>query len=133
MTTAAPAEEPRAVFRLPRSAYLPVLLLALGVTVLVRSAAWLPVYLIPLAAALFVARRSTVIDADAITVRALFGARRMPWAKVRGLLVDDRGNVSAALTDATSVRLAYVRARHLPVLSAVSGNRIPELPARSDQ
>lgn len=126
--TAAPAPgPPTAVFRLPRSAYLPVLFLGLGVTVLVRSPAWTPVYLIPLAAAFFVARRSTVVDAEAVTVRALFGTRRMPWTRIRGLLVDERGNISAALTDSTAVRLPYVRARHLPVVAQVSGDRLPAI------
>lgn len=121
----------RAVFRLPRSAYLPVLFLGFGVTVLVRSWAWTLVYLVPLLAAVFVARRATIVDARQITVRAVFGRERIAWDRVRGLLISTRGNVSVALDDRSAVRLPYVRARHLPVLSQVSGNRVPTIPARA--
>jgi Bacterial PH domain len=121
----------RAVFRLPRSAYLPVLFLGLGVTVLVSSPAWTAVYLVPLLAALFVARRATVVDARQITVRAVFGRERIAWSRVRGLLISERGHVSVALDDQSAVLLPYVRVRHLPVLSQVSGNLVPAIPKRS--
>ncbi len=128
MSAPAPAVV-RATFRLPRSAYLPVLFLGIGVTVLVSSWAWLPVYLLPLMVAVFVARRSTVVDADQITVRAIFGTVRVPWSRVRGLLIDERNHVSVALDDQSSVQLPYVRVRHLAVLSQVSGNLVPAIPA----
>jgi hypothetical protein len=121
----------RAVFRLPRSAYLPVLFLGFGVTVLVSSWAWTAVYLIPLLAAFFVARRATLVDTRAITVRAMFGRERIPWSRVRGLLISERGHVSVALDDQSAVLLPYVRARHLPVLSQMSGNLVPAIPARA--
>jgi hypothetical protein len=120
----------RAVFRLPRSAYLPVLFLGFGVTVLVSSWAWTAVYLVPLLGALFVARRATVVDARQISVRAMFGSERIPWTRVRGLLISERGHVSVALDDQSAVLLPYVRVRHLPVLSQVSGNLVPAIPAR---
>jgi hypothetical protein len=119
----------RAVFRLPRSAYLPVLFLGFGVSVLVSSWAWTVVYIVPLLAAVFVARRATVMDSEQITVRAIFGTRRLLWNDVRGLLISERGQVSVALDDQTAVRLPYVRLRHLPVLSQISGNRVPTIPA----
>ena len=119
----------RATFRLPRSAYLPVVFLGIGVTVLVSSWAWTAVYLVPLAAAVFVARRSTVVDAEQITVRAIFGTVRVPWTRVRGLLIDERKRVSLALDDQSSLELPYVRVRHLAVLSQVSGNLVPAIPA----
>ena len=121
----------RATFRLPRSAYLPVLFLGFGVTVLVSSWAWLPVYIVPLLAAVFVARRATVVDRDRITVRAIFGTERIPWSRVRGLLISERGQIAVALDDQSSVDLPYVRVRHLPVLSQVSGNLVPAIPPAS--
>ena len=99
-------------------------------TVLVSSWAWLAVYLLPLLVAVFVARRSTVIDAKQITVRAIFGTVRVPWSRVRGLLIDERNHVSVALDDQSSVELPYVRVRHLAVLSQVSGNLVPAIPAK---
>jgi Bacterial PH domain len=121
----------RAVFRLPRSAYLPVLFLTFGVTVLVSSWAWTAVYLVPLLAAFFVARRATLVDTREITVRAMFGHARIPWSRVRGLLISERGHVSVALDDQSAVLLPFVRVRHLPVLSQVSGNLVPAIPART--
>jgi hypothetical protein len=123
----------RAVFRLPRSAYLPVLFLGFGVTVLVSSWAWTLVYLLPLLAALFVARRATLVDTREITVRAMFGRERIPWSRVRGLLISERGHVSVALDDQSAVLLPFVRVRHLPVLSQVSGNMVPAIPARASK
>ena len=121
------ATDSRAVFRLPRSAYLAVLFLVFGVTVLVRGYAWLPVYLVPLGAAYFIARRATVLDGRGIEVRALLAARRVPWRDVAGLAVDDRGAVSASLVSGAVLRLPYVRVSHLPVLHALTGGRVPAI------
>ncbi len=102
-----------------------MLFLIFGVSVLVRGYAWLPVYLLPLAAALFIARRATVLDSEGIEVRALLASRRVPWSDVAGLAVDDRGAVAASLTSGSVLHLPFVRANHLPVLSGVTGGHIP--------
>jgi hypothetical protein len=118
-----------AVFRLPRSAYIAVLFFAFGVTALVWHPILLTLYVFPLLAAVFIARRSTVIDQKTITVRAIFGSRVIAWDDVRGLIVNARDGVSAALSDGTALRLPYVRVRHLAVLSEITGGVVPAVPA----
>jgi hypothetical protein len=113
------------VFRLPRSAYLAVLILAIGATALVQHPLAAFVYVVPLLAAAFIARTATIVDERGITVRALIGRRSMPWEKVRGLSVTGR-NVYAVIADA-AVRLPCVRVSDLAALSAASGGRLPQV------
>lgn len=115
-----------AVFRLPRSAYLVVLLLAFGATALVQHPILLLAYLIPIGAALFIARTATIVSADGITIHALLGSRRLAWDDVRGLSVTGR-NVYA-VTEGGGVRLPCVRISSLAAVSAASGGRLPEIP-----
>jgi hypothetical protein len=114
------------VFRLPRPAYLAVLFLALAVTALVQHPIFLVAYVVPILATGFIARTATIVDADGLTVRALFGSRHMRWDAVRGISVTGR-NVYA-VTDPGAVRLPCVRIRDLATVAAVSGGRLPELP-----
>jgi Bacterial PH domain len=110
--------------RLPGSAYLPVVLLAVCVTPMVQHPAALPVYLIPLAALAYVVRTATIAGPDGVIARAVFGSVHVPWEDVRGLSTDDRGRVYLARLDDTLVRLPCTRARHLPLLALVSGGRL---------
>jgi hypothetical protein len=114
------------VFRLPRSAYLAVLFLVLCATPLVQHPLASFVYVIPVAAAVFIARTATIVDDQGITVRALVGHRTLPWAELRGLSVTGRSVY--AVTDAGAVRLPCVRLADLAALSAASGGRLPQLP-----
>ena len=116
----------RAVFRLPRPAYLAVLFLALAVTALVQHPVFLVAYVVPILAIAFIARTATIVDGDGITVRAVFGSRHMRWDTVRGISVTGR-NVYA-VTDLGAVRLPCVRIRDLARVAAASGGRLPELP-----
>ena len=114
------------VFRLPRSAYLAVLILALCVTPVVQHPIAALVYLVPIGAVVFIARTATIVDGNAITMRALFGRTSLPWGEVRGLSVTKR-NVYAVTADA-AVRLPCVRVSDLAALSAASGSHVPQLP-----
>lgn len=145
-----PGAQPEArTFRLPRSAYLVVVILLFCVAPLAmaggathgaidRDATFgfvsdtpfgprLLLLLIPLVAAVFVARSRTRVDSDGIRVRALLGERRLPWAQIRGLSVSER-SVYAVCVDG-SVRLPCVRVADLHAVAAASGGRLPELPA----
>ncbi len=113
-------------FRLPRSAYLVVVLLALGVTVLVQHPIAAIAYVVPIAAAVFVLRAATIVDAGGLTVRALVGQRRISWTSVRGLSVTGR-NVYA-VTDEGSIRLPCVRIADLAAVAAASAGHLPPLP-----
>ena len=114
------------MFRLPRPTYLAALFLALAVTALVQHPAFLVAYVIPLLAIVFIARTATIVDANGITVRALFGSRHLGWDNVRGLSVTGR-NVYA-VTDQGGVRLPCVRIRDLATVAEASSGRLPELP-----
>jgi hypothetical protein len=114
------------VFRLSRASYFAVLFVAFGVTPFVRSAPLILLYLIPAAAAAYIVRTATFVDASGIAVRALIGERRMPWDTIRGLSITGR-SVYAVLADG-SVRLPCVRVSDLAALAAASGQHLPELP-----
>ena len=114
------------VFRLPKQAYLAVLALAFGVTPMVQHPLAAVVYVVPVAAAIFIARTATVVDGDGLAVRALVGRRLLRWADVRGLSVTGRSVY--AVTDDAAVRLPCVRVSDLAALSAASGGRLPDLP-----
>jgi len=114
------------VFRLPRSAYLAVLFLALCVTPLVQHPLVAILYVIPVAGAVFIARTATIVDEDGIAVRALIGRRLLPWNEVRGLSVTGRSVY--AVTDDGAVRLPCVRVSDLAALSRASGGHVPQLP-----
>jgi hypothetical protein len=133
-----PASTDRVTFRLPRTAYLVVLFLFVGVIPFALSGGTssdhpgsaelgplVLLFLIPVAAAFFISRTATVVDADGITVRALLGSRRMPWAQLRGINVD--GATVYAVPDDGRVRLPCVQVRHLTVLAQASGDHLPAL------
>ncbi len=114
------------VFRVSKPAYLAVLVLALCVTPLVQHPIATIVYVIPVAAAVFIARTATIVDPNGVTVRALIGQRTLPWADVRGLSVTGR-SVYAVTADG-AVRLPCVRVSDLAAVSAASGGHLPPLP-----
>jgi hypothetical protein len=133
-------------FRLPRSAYLIVLFLVFCTVPLALAGNGVHhadpdagstatdvvigprvlLLLIPVLAAFFIARTRTQVDGDGIRVRALFGARRLPWEQVRGLSISDR-NVYAVCSDG-SVRLPCVRVSDLNAVSVASEGRLPDIP-----
>ena len=132
----APAPAAERIFRLPRSAYLIVLFLFFGAAPLAftdngiyQAHATLGpqtlVLLIPIAAAVYIARTRTTVGDTGITVRALFGTRRLPWPQVRGLTVQQR-SVYAVRADG-AVRLPCVRVADLAAVAKASGGRLPEL------
>jgi Bacterial PH domain len=119
--------------RMPRTALLPVALLALCMVPLASAAPWTPVLLlIPLAVALWVLRVGVDIADDGLTVRSLVGERRVPWTELVGIRVAPRGDLWLVTTRGTEVRMPVLRARDLPRLAALSGGRIevPEPPAQ---
>jgi hypothetical protein len=113
------------VFRLPRSAYLAVLFLALCVTPLVQRPIVTIAYVLPVVGALYIVRTATIVDDAGITVRALIGRRRLSWADVRGLSVTGR-SVYAVLADG-AVRLPCVRVADLAAVSRASDGNLPQL------
>jgi hypothetical protein len=125
-------------FRLPPSAYLAVLFLLFCAAPLALTAngghpggsigwTWrVALMLIPVVAAVFIARTATVVSAAGLRVRAAFGARTLSWEEVRGLSVTGR-SVYAVLDDG-SVRLPCVRTSDLALIASVSDGRLPDIP-----
>jgi hypothetical protein len=126
-----------AAFRLPRSAYLAVLFLLFGAAPLALSAdggdqagapgwTWRLVFLLlPVLAAVFIARTATFVSPEGLRIRAAFGSRKLRWEQVRGLSVT--GSSVYAVLDDGSVRLPCVGTKDLAAISKVSGGRLPEI------
>jgi Bacterial PH domain len=133
---ASPQSDPR-TFRLPAPAYLVVLFLLFGTAPLAftgdgsygAQAALGPrvlLLLIPVLAAVFIARTRTVVDEKGVSIRAVLGTRHMAWSEIRGLSVTDR-TVYLVCHDG-AVRLPCVRISDLAAVSKASGGRLPEVP-----
>jgi hypothetical protein len=133
-----PPSQPDAsrTFRLPALAYLVVLLLLFCVAPVaftdegVKSPPAVVgpqslLMLVPIVAAVFIARTATIVDATGIRVRAAFGQRRLRWDEIQGLSVGAR-SVYAVLADG-AVRLPCVRVADLGALSRASDGHLPEL------
>jgi Bacterial PH domain len=84
-----------------------------------------PILLVPLAVLVWGWRAGTDADRDGLTVRALLGGRRLPWARITGLVPDGR-RVVAVLDGGTFVRLPAVGPADLPRLVAASGQEVTE-------
>lgn len=113
-------------FRLPLTALLGVFGLIVCMTPVAFGAPGLQVlYLLPLILAFWVVRRRTVVGPETLTAYRIWGARRIAWSDLLGLRVDDRSRIWAVLHGGDEVGLPALRARHLPVLAAISGGRLP--------
>lgn len=112
--------------RPPRSWLIVVFFLLVCVTPLafVRTPL-LVLYAIPLGVLLWIFRSGTDIDADGLTVRAVAGKRRIAWDEVQALSPAPRGELRAVLKDGRLLPLPQVRLRHLDLIAAVSGGRVP--------
>jgi hypothetical protein len=128
-----------AVFRLPRTSYVAVGFLFFGATpVALYGGAEHPtsatisaltlLYLLPILAAVFIARTMTFVNSGGIVVRALFGKRALLWNNISGLSVSGR-SIYAVLVDGGALRLPCVRIRDLAIISAVSDGHLPDIPA----
>jgi len=123
-TPQAPA---RLVFRIPATAVLGALLLAMAATPFAFAAPGLVlIYLVPLGAIVWVLRLRTVADADGLVARTLFGRHALRWEDVRALRVSERSWIRAVLDDDREQTLPTVRPRHLPALALISGGRLDD-------
>jgi hypothetical protein len=107
-------------------------LIAVVGTIPVAGARWslAPILLIPLAVLVWALRAGTDVDADSLRVRALFGSTSVPWARVAELAPDQRGQVSALLTDGTVVPLTGVTAGNLPAVLQAGGQQVSTPPSQ---
>lgn len=116
----------QAVFRMPRTAIVAAVLAMISGTPFAWSSWWLAtVYLLPIGFIVWVARNQTTVDADGLTARTTFGKRVIRWDELAGLAISG-AKVRAALPGDVQVTLPGVRTRHLPVIAAFSGGRVPD-------
>jgi hypothetical protein len=131
----------RLVFRIPVTTLFAVAIV-LGCAIPLVSAArpLLLVLLLPLAAAGWVLWARTTVDDRGVRVRGLTGSRALRWSEISALRVRERGWVrcvpvsddSEPSTASREVILPCVRARHLPLLAALSGGRLPDVTAAAE-
>jgi hypothetical protein len=113
--------------RTSRSGLLAVVALAVCTLPLASSAPWLAVlWLLPIGVGAWVLRSGVDVDPDGLIVRALLGSRRVRWDDVAGLRAEPSGRLAVVLREGGAIRLPTVRARHLPLLAAGSGGRVPD-------
>jgi hypothetical protein len=100
----------------------------------IADARWylLPVLLVPLVVAVWAWRAGTDADPREVRVRALFGQRRLPWARIAELAADPKGRAVARLDDGERVALPAVRGADLPRLVAVTNQALPAAPGRAE-
>jgi hypothetical protein len=125
------------VFRLPALTYIVVLFLLFGTAPLAftsggyegESAHVGPqtlLLLLPVVAAVFIARWATIVDSTGITIRAAFGRRALPWTEIQGLSVRADRDVYVVTGDG-EWRLPCVHVRDLGVLTRASGGHLPDV------
>jgi hypothetical protein len=119
------------VFRIPPTANLAALLLAVTGTPFAFAAPWLwLVYLVPVGIVVWVLRNRTTADADGLTARSTFTSKTLRWEDLVSLKLDG-SRVSAVDSEGNATSLPGVRVRHLSLLSSVSGGRVPDPAAGS--
>jgi hypothetical protein len=116
----------RTVLKHSALAYLIVAFVALCCTAVLHSPLLGLVYLIPLVAAVYVARTATVVDDQGLTARAILGSQTISWNELAGLRLDRSGAVYAVDTGGTQLKLPCVRSTRLDALVAAGAGRIPD-------
>ena len=116
----------RTVLKHPALAYLIVAFTALCCTAVVHSPLLALIYLVPVAAAVYVARTATVVDDQGVHARAMLGSRTIGWHELAGLRLDRSGAVYAVDSSGGQLRLPCVRSTRLDALIAAGAGRIPD-------
>ncbi|MGW0246947.1 PH domain-containing protein [Nocardia goodfellowii] len=125
--------EPK-VIRIPQTSYIGVVVLFF--CVFFFFAGW-PIglwwlLLIPLAAALWIARTQTRVSDAGLDLRTVFKQRHIDWDQLKGVSIPKRGYVRAHLTDDSEVKLPAVGYDRLRELISAAEGRIPDLFAAAE-
>jgi hypothetical protein len=118
--------QPTTVLSHPGSSYLIVAFLVLCVTAVQEVPIALALYLIPALAAWYVARTATIVTADGLVARAIFGSETVRWDEMIGLELADSGAVYAVASGGVKLRLPCIRSTRLARLIQASDGRIPD-------
>jgi hypothetical protein len=112
--------------RIPRINLFAVAVAAVCTVPLAFASPWLAlVWLLPIAGLAYVLRTGVDADPTGLTTHRLLGSRRLVWDDIAGLRIR-RARIAAVLRDGSTVRLPVLRPRHLSVLAAASGGRLPD-------
>jgi hypothetical protein len=104
-----------------------------GAVPLATSRAYLlPILLVPILIGVWGWRAGTDVSPAGLRIRALFGARVVPWSHVAGLAAEGRGRVYAVLTTGARVRLPAVGAADLPKITGNQPEPGPDLEPEPD-
>jgi hypothetical protein len=100
---------------------------ALGLLALVLAGPpWVALLLvIPVMLSALVIRCRTVADSEKVTARSLVGSETVGWDDIDGLRFGRSSWASAHLKDGRELRLPAVTFATLPLLTEVSGGRVP--------
>ena len=125
--TAAGEERPAELrVRIPRINLFAVAVAAVCTIPLAFASPWLTVvWLLPIAGLVHVLRTGVDADRTGLTTHTLLGTRRLAWDDIAGLRIR-RVRVGAVLRNGSTVRLPVLRPRHLSLLAAASGGRLPD-------
>lgn len=120
-------DSPAVTFRPPLTGLIAVWGVAVCVTPVAFGVPGLQVlYLVPLAAAVWLLRTRTVAGPEKVVAHRVMGTRSVAWSEMKGVRVDERSRVWAVLHGDDEVRLPVVHARDLPALASASGGRLPD-------
>ena len=112
--------------RIPRINLFAVAVTAVCTIPLAFASPWLAIlWLLPIAGLVHVLRAGVDVDPGGLTVHTLLGSRQLAWDDIAGLRIR-RSRIAAVLRDGRTVRLPVLRPRHLSLLSAASGGRLPD-------
>ncbi|MDV3127150.1 PH domain-containing protein [Mycobacterium sp. 21AC1] len=115
------------VIQMSPMAHFAVGFFALGLLALVfTNPAWFaPLLIIPIVASFAIFRYRTVADEDSVTARSLVSSETAAWSDIEGLRFDRASWAIAHRTDGSELRLPAVTFATLPLLTEVSGGRVP--------
>lgn len=122
-------------FQITRTTMLAVFVVAVCTTPIAFAQPFpllLPAFLIPAALAFALLRPRTVLDAEGVRTRLLFGETAFGWDELSSLRLDERRWLRAVLESGKEVRLPAVRVRDLPHLALMSGGRVPDPDSAAD-
>jgi Bacterial PH domain len=117
---------PQLRVRIPRVNLFAVAVAAICTVPLAFASPWLAVlWLLPVAGLLHVVRTGVDADAAGLTAHTMLRSRRLSWDDIAGLRIR-RSRIAAVLRGGSTIRLPVLRPRHLSLLAAASGGRLPD-------
>ena len=117
-----------AMFKISGLAYLTVLVTVMLIVMMigVSPAWWSWTVILPIVQVWWITRVRTEADENGLRAMHLFRTNAISWDEIAGLRFPKWTTTCAVRPDGTTVRLPAVTFADLPVISAVSGGRVPD-------